>query len=111
MTIFAFAGCDAFYFEFCSDIAALLKMLQADIESLFSLFEDKLVLTEGENLYVENRLKTMIQRHNDIIDLTNIFRKRYSVITLAHFVSASMVIGASIFDLMAVSKRVVFKLK
>ncbi|XP_065367596.1 odorant receptor 10a [Calliphora vicina] len=100
LTIFMFAGCDAFYFEFCSHIAALLKMLQADIVSLFAMFEDKLILSSEENQYVENRLKIIIRRHNEIIDLTYFFRKRYSVITLAHFVSAALVIGASIFDLM-----------
>lgn len=98
-----FAGCDAFYFEFCSHIAALLQMLQIDIEALFQKFDDKLVLTEEENKFIENRLKIIIRRHNEIIDLIYYFRKRYSIITLAHFVSAALVIGASMFDLMTVS--------
>ncbi|KAM7341922.1 odorant receptor 10a [Cochliomyia hominivorax] len=99
LTIFMFAGCDAFYFEFCSHIAALLQMLQSDIEALFAKFDDKFVLSE-ENHFVENRLKIIIRRHNEIMDLTHFFRQRYSIITLAHFVSAALVIGASIFDLM-----------
>ncbi|XP_037811487.1 odorant receptor 10a [Lucilia sericata] len=100
ITIFIFSGCDAFYFEFCSHIASLLQMLQSDIESLFDMFENRLILSEKENQYVENRLKIIIRRHNEINDLTYFFRKRYTVITLAHFVSAALVIGASIFDLM-----------
>lgn len=98
-----FAGCDAFYFEFCSHTAALLKLLQVDIENLFEMFADKLVLNEKQNLYVQNRLHIIVKRHNEIIALTHFFHKRYIVITLAHFVSASLVIGASIFDLMTVS--------
>lgn len=44
----------------------------------------------------------LIKRHNQIFELTYIFRQRYWIITLAHFVSASMVIGFSIFLLMTV---------
>lgn len=51
---------------------------------------------------LEWRLVQFIKRHNDIIELTRFFCKRYTVITLAHFVSAGIVIGASIFDLMTV---------
>ena len=100
-----FAGCDAFYFEFCSHTAALLKMLQADIENLFEMFQNKLVLNEMENLYVQHRLHMIVKRHNEIIALTHFFHSRYIVITLAHFVSASLVIGISIFDLIMASGK------
>lgn len=44
----------------------------------------------------------LIKRQNQIFELTYFFRERYWIITLAHFVSASMVIGFSIFLLMTV---------
>ncbi|XP_036230360.2 odorant receptor 10a [Bactrocera oleae] len=98
ITIFMYGGCDAFYFEFCSNTAALLELLQNDLKSIINF--DKLILTTEESTMLEWRLVQFIKRHNDIIELTRFFCKRYTVITLAHFVSAGIVIGASIFDLM-----------
>nr|QKN21020.1 odorant receptor [Bactrocera correcta] len=98
ITIFMYGGCDAFYFEFCSNTAALLELLQKDLESIIKF--DQLILTMEESTVLEWRLVQFIKRHNDIIELTRFFCKRYTVITLAHFVSAGLVIGASIFDLM-----------
>ncbi|XP_036333231.1 odorant receptor 10a [Rhagoletis pomonella] len=100
ITIFMYSGCDAFYFEFCSNTAALLKLLQEDLKSIIGYGGDKLSLTAEELTMLEWRLVHFIKRHNEIIELTRYFRKRYTVITLAHFVSAGLVIGASIFDLM-----------
>ncbi|XP_050325004.1 odorant receptor 10a [Bactrocera neohumeralis] len=98
ITIFMYGGCDAFYFEFCSNTAALLELLQNDLKSIIHF--DQLSLTTEESTVLEWRLVQFIKRHNDIIELTRFFCKRYTVITLAHFVSAGLVIGASIFDLM-----------
>uniref|UniRef100_A0A5H2WXQ9 Odorant receptor n=1 Tax=Bactrocera latifrons TaxID=174628 RepID=A0A5H2WXQ9_BACLA len=98
ITIFMYGGCDAFYFEFCSNTAALLELLQNDLKSIINF--DQLSLTTEESTVLEWRLVQFIKRHNDIIELTRFFCKRYTVITLAHFVSAGLVIGASIFDLM-----------
>ncbi|XP_067633448.1 odorant receptor 10a [Eurosta solidaginis] len=100
ITIFMYGGCDAFYFEFCSNISALLKLLQEDLKSMLNIGDDKLTLTKAEAEILEWRLERFINRHNAIIDLTRYFQQRYSIITLAHFVSAGIVIGASIFDLM-----------
>ncbi|XP_054740239.1 odorant receptor 10a [Anastrepha obliqua] len=103
ITIFMYGGCDAFYFEFCSNTAALLKLLQEDLKFIIGFGEDKLSLTAEEITLMERRLVHFIKRHNGIIELTRYFGKRYTVITLAHFVSAGLVIGASIFDLMTFS--------
>ncbi|XP_059226048.1 odorant receptor 10a [Stomoxys calcitrans] len=103
VTIFMFGGCDALYFEYCAHIAALLKMLQVDVKLLFAKFNEKLSLNAEDSLYMEQQLKLIIRRHNAIIEMTNFFRQRYAIITLAHFVSASMVIGASIFEMMTYS--------
>nr|QKN21469.1 odorant receptor [Zeugodacus tau] len=100
ITIFMYGGCDAFYYEFCSNTAALLELLQNDLKSILSFGGDKFTLTAEESTVLEWRLVQFIKRHNDIIELTRFFCKRYTVITLAHFVSAGLVIGASIFDLM-----------
>ncbi|XP_075166964.1 odorant receptor 10a [Haematobia irritans] len=103
VTIFMFGGCDALYFEYCTHIATLLRMLQIDVKLLFKRYNEKLTLNTAESLYIEEQLKMIIERHNEIIDMTNFFRKRYAIITLAHFVSASLVIGASIFEMMTYS--------
>lgn len=41
VTIFMFGGCDAFYFEFCVNIATLLNFLQSDLRTLFRPYRCK----------------------------------------------------------------------
>ncbi|KAH8304752.1 hypothetical protein KR044_008490 [Drosophila immigrans] len=102
ITIFMFGGCDAFYFEFCVHIGTLFKSLQVDTRALFQPYEDLLKI-DGEHVaHFEASLVLLIRRQNRIIDLTHFFRERYRIITLLHFVSASMVIAFSIFNLMTV---------
>ncbi|XP_017869577.1 PREDICTED: LOW QUALITY PROTEIN: odorant receptor 10a [Drosophila arizonae] len=123
VTIFMFGGCDAFYFEFCVNIATLFDFLQADIHTLFQPYKGKamqhsfalyqikaprLDLPEisGDNGAVfEATLVKLIKRQNEIFELTQYFRQRYATITLAHFVSASMVIGFSIFNLLTIGDK------
>lgn len=50
----------------------------------------------------EEAFVKLVKRQNQIIHLTYFFRQRYWFITMAHFVSASLVIGCSIFLLMTV---------
>ncbi|KAH8400571.1 hypothetical protein KR222_007108, partial [Zaprionus bogoriensis] len=126
VTIFMFGGCDAFYFEFCVNTGTLFKSLAADIRALFRPYQGEVaagvatvcrflsslafILFYAEMLRIEGvhaerfeeLLVVLIKRHNQIIELTQFFRQRYWIITLAHFVSASMVIGFSIFNLMTI---------
>ncbi|XP_030380794.1 odorant receptor 10a [Scaptodrosophila lebanonensis] len=103
VTIFMFGGCDAFYFEFCTHTAALFKSLQADLRGLFQPYGDHLELSAEQCLHIERGLLMLIRRHNEIIELTIFFRQRYTIITLAHFLSAGVVIAISIIDLLTVS--------
>lgn len=52
---------------------------------------------------MEQQLRAIVIRHNAIIDLMKSFRQRYAIITLAHFVSAAMVIGFSMVNLLTLS--------
>ncbi|XP_037943081.1 odorant receptor 10a-like [Teleopsis dalmanni] len=100
VTVFMFSGCDSFYYESCSNFALLLKILQEDIKIVF----DGLKLStavEAERL--EEELFKIIKRQNEIMEITTLFRNCYITMTLAHFVSASMVIGASLFDVLSFS--------
>lgn len=58
-----YGGCDAFYFEFCSNTAALLELLQNDLKSIINF---------GESLQKINLGKThallMLQRFEVIIN-------------------------------------------
>lgn len=57
-------------------------------------------------LYIlEQKMRSVIIRHNAIIDLTRFFRDRYTIITLAHFVSAAMVIGFSMVNLLTLGNN------
>ncbi|KAH8235445.1 hypothetical protein KR032_000362, partial [Drosophila birchii] len=102
VTIFMFGGCDGFYFEFCAHISALFEVLQAEIQAIFKPYKDQLQLSPLQLFNLEQHLRAVIIRHNAIIDLTKFFRERYAIITLAHFVSAGMVIGFSMVNLLTV---------
>ncbi|XP_036676660.2 odorant receptor 10a isoform X1 [Drosophila suzukii] len=105
VTIFMFGGCDGFYFEFCAHLSALFEVLQSEIRSIFKPYKDHLELSPEQLYNLEQRMRAVIIRHNDIINLTMFFRERYVIITLAHFVSAGMVIGFSMVNLLAVSNN------
>ncbi|XP_016986888.1 odorant receptor 10a [Drosophila rhopaloa] len=100
VTIFMFGGCDGFYFEFCVHLSSLFEVLQAEIRSIFRPYKDHLELSPEEHYNLEQRMRDAIVRHNAIIDLARFFRDRYTIITLAHFVSAAMVIGFSMVNLL-----------
>ncbi|KAH8376000.1 hypothetical protein KR200_011673 [Drosophila serrata] len=102
VTIFMFGGCDGFYFEFCAHISALFEVLQAEIQAVFKPYKDLLQLSPLQLYNLEQEMRSIIIKHNSIIDLTKFFRKRYAIITLAHFVSAGMVIGFSMVNLLTV---------
>ncbi|XP_017084727.1 odorant receptor 10a [Drosophila eugracilis] len=105
VTIFMFGGCDGFYFEFCAHLSSLFEVLQAEIRSIFKPYKDHLELTPLQLYNLEERMRAVIIRHNAIIELTRFFRERYTIITLAHFVSAAMVIGFSMVNLLAVGNN------
>ncbi|XP_039498076.1 odorant receptor 10a [Drosophila santomea] len=105
VTIFMFGGCDGFYFEFCAHLSALFEVLQAEIESIFTPYKDLLELSPVQLYTLEQKMRSVIIRHNAIIDLARFFRERYTVITLAHFVSAAMVIGFSMVNLLTLGNN------
>ncbi|XP_017088375.2 odorant receptor 10a isoform X1 [Drosophila bipectinata] len=102
VTIFMFGGCDGFYFEFCSHVSALFEILQSETKAIFKPYKDRLTIDSEEALHLEQQLRAIVVRHNAVIDLTKSFRQRYAIITLAHFVSAAMVIGFSMVNLLTV---------
>ncbi|EDV46051.1 odorant receptor 10a [Drosophila erecta] len=105
VTIFMFGGCDGFYFEFCAHLSALFEVLQAEIESIFRPYSDHLDLSPVQLYTLERKMRSVIIRHNAIINLARFFRERYTIITLAHFVSAAMVIGFSMVNLLAMGNN------
>ncbi|XP_017156108.1 odorant receptor 10a [Drosophila miranda] len=105
VTIFMFGGCDGFYFEFCAHISSLFQSLQEEIRSIFRPYEEYLKLTPAQCARLELQLRGIIIRQNSVFELISFFRKRYTVITLAHFVSAALVIGFSICNLLTVGNN------
>ncbi|KAH8271148.1 hypothetical protein KR018_007444 [Drosophila ironensis] len=100
VTIFLFSGCDGYYFEFCSHIADLFEVQQSEARAMFEPYQEQLTMDAVQAEHLEEQLRALIIRHNTIFDLTRRFREHYVVITMAHFVSASMVIGFSLINLM-----------
>ncbi|XP_034476370.1 odorant receptor 10a [Drosophila innubila] len=102
ITVFMFGGCDAFYFEFCVHIGTLFKSLQEDTRALFRQHRNVVQIDGVRSAHFEASFVVLIKRQIRIIELTHFFRQRYRTITMLHFVSASLVIAFSIFNLMTV---------
>lgn len=77
-------------------------MKAASLRALSHRPLDLLQINGFSGAVFESGFVKLIKRQNEIFELTHFFRQRYAIITLAHFVSASLVIGFSIFDLLTV---------
>lgn len=69
----------------------------------FFTYVDVMQIKGARAAHFEASLVALIKRQNRIIELTHFFRERYRTITLLHFVSASLVIAFSIFNLMTIN--------
>ncbi|ALC49435.1 Or10a [Drosophila busckii] len=98
-TIFMFAGCDGFYFEYCVHMATLFQSMECDLRAYFKPYQRQVATLASDGEF-EKFMVALVRRHNVILRLTHFFRQRYMIITMAHFMSASLVIGFSIFDLL-----------
>ncbi|XP_037941470.1 odorant receptor 24a-like [Teleopsis dalmanni] len=92
ITPFSFVGSDCMFFSYCLYITALLKCVQLDITSTLAELTD----TDKNSSRCEQKLKLIIERHNEISVLTERFSKIMAITTLSHFVSSSMIIGTSV---------------
>ncbi|XP_055854115.1 odorant receptor 24a-like [Episyrphus balteatus] len=98
--IIAFSGVDGVFISFCLYSAALLKILQRDMRLTFEKYHTSTLtlLDDEDNRKCFDEVGRIVRRHNEIIDLVRRFSQLFMWITLAHFVTSSIVIGASIIE-------------
>ncbi|XP_017483268.1 PREDICTED: odorant receptor 24a [Rhagoletis zephyria] len=108
ITVAGFAGADGLFLCFCMYFGTLLKALQYDLSDLLADIDSE----QGSNRYaerdIEEGLKKLIARHNEIVDLINRFSAVMALMTLGQFVSSSLIIGTCVVDLLLFSDYGVF---
>ncbi|XP_054084268.1 odorant receptor 24a [Zeugodacus cucurbitae] len=102
ITVAGFAGTDGLFLCFCMYIGTLLKALQFDMKDLLSDVDSVTRKSTSEYEFRES-LKLIIARHNEIIDLVKRFSAVMSGVTLAHFVTSSVIIGTCVVDVLLFS--------
>lgn len=103
ITILAFAGADGLFLAFCIYFATLLKSLQQDLQTVLADFGDKKNNRYDSEEKVILALEDIIERHNEIAELTDKFSVIMVEITLCHFITSSIIIATSVVDLLLVS--------
>ncbi|EDW03963.1 odorant receptor 24a [Drosophila grimshawi] len=105
ITVACFVGADGFFLGFCLYLTVLLRSLRDDIKDLLQL-ECKGIEVEPtvqEEKRIVREMVKLINRHNEIADLTERLSGVMVEITLAHFVTSSLIIGTSILDMLMFS--------
>lgn len=103
ITILAFAGGDGLFLAFCIYFATLLKSLQQDLQTILADFDDKKNNRYDTEEKVVLALEDIIERHNEIAELTDKFSVIMVEITLCHFITSSIIIATSVVDLLLVN--------
>nr|UZH23391.1 odorant receptor 24a [Anastrepha ludens] len=107
ITVAGCTGADCFFLCFCFYFGTLLKALQYDLQELLDDVD-----SEGSKNYaeceIEESLKHIVARHNEIIDLLKKFSTLMSGLTLGHFVTSSVIIGTCVVDMLLFSDYGIF---
>ncbi|KAI8036317.1 hypothetical protein M5D96_010910 [Drosophila gunungcola] len=100
VTVYAFAGTDGFFFGFTLYMAYLLQALRYDVQDALKPLEEPSV---RECHICCQRLSNIVDRHNEIERIVQIFSGIMAAPTFVHFVSASLVIATSVIDILLYS--------
>ncbi|XP_030384606.1 odorant receptor 24a [Scaptodrosophila lebanonensis] len=103
ITVVCFVGADGFFLGFCLYLTMLLHALRDDVSDLLRVQSiEKYNSTESEQRVIR-QLERLIDRHNEIADLTDKVSAVMVEITLGHFVTSSLIIGTSVIDILLFS--------
>lgn len=99
ITVVCFVGADGFFLGFCLYLTVLLLSLRDDVCDLMELQRsDK----TAEELHIVRQMERLIDRHNEVAELTERLSGIMVEITLGHFVTSSLIIGTSVVDMLLV---------
>ncbi|EDW64063.1 odorant receptor 24a [Drosophila virilis] len=103
ITVVCFVGADGFFLGFCLYLTVLLHALRDDVCELLAVDSIQLVPTALEEARIVRKMTRLVDRHNEIADLTERLSGVMVEITLGHFVTSSLIIGSSVVDMLLFS--------
>ncbi|KAM7351549.1 odorant receptor 24a-like [Cochliomyia hominivorax] len=103
ITVLAFVGADGLFLGFCLYYAGLLKCIQEDLQNILIDIDDKTNTRYNTEEKVILALENIIERHNEVADLTDRFSLIMVEITLSQFITSSIIIATSVVDLLLFS--------
>ncbi|XP_065358334.1 odorant receptor 24a-like [Calliphora vicina] len=103
ITVLAFVGADGFFLGFCFYFATLLKAIQEDLQNILTDIEDNKNSKHESEDKVCLALEDIVERHNEVAELTDKFSLIMVEITLCHFITSSIIIATSVVDLLLFS--------
>ncbi|XP_023301426.2 odorant receptor 24a [Lucilia cuprina] len=103
ITVLAFVGADGFFLGFCFYFSTLLKAIQQDLQSILTDNGTKNNCRYDSEEKVCAALEDIIERHNEVAELTDKFSLIMVEITLCHFITSSIIIATSVVDLLLFS--------
>ncbi|KAH8409499.1 hypothetical protein KR222_007277 [Zaprionus bogoriensis] len=103
ITVVCFVGADGFFLGFCLYLTVLLFALRDDVCDLLQLKEGEQQPTAQQEMRIVRQMERLIDRHNEVAELTERLSGIMVEITLGHFVTSSLIIGTSVVDMLLFS--------
>lgn len=104
ITVSCFSGADGFFLGFCLYLTVLLLSLRDDVCDLLEVKPG----VEADELQIVREMERLIDRHNEVAELTKRLSGIMVEITLGHFVTSSLIIGTSVLDMLLVRISTIF---
>lgn len=101
ITALSFVGCDGFFLGFSFYLSTLFKALEKDLTDILEVEGGRRLDLAEKEIY--SALTEIIERHNEIADLSIKLSSIMQEITLCHFITSSLIIGISVVDFLLVS--------
>ncbi|XP_017046125.1 odorant receptor 24a [Drosophila ficusphila] len=103
ITVVSFVGADGFFLGFCLYFTVLLLCLRDDVGDLLEVKDIAETPSEENEARVVREMEKLVDRHNEVAELTQRLSGVMVEITLGHFVTSSLIIGTSVLDILLFS--------
>ncbi|XP_037711351.1 odorant receptor 24a [Drosophila subpulchrella] len=103
ITVVCFVGADGFFLGFCLYFTVLLLCLRDDVGDLLEVENIERSPSEEQEARIVREMEKLVDRHNEVAELTERLSGVMVEITLAHFVTSSLIIGTSVVDILLFS--------
>lgn len=96
-------GADGFFLGFCVYLTVLLMSLRDDVFDLLEVKDIEKIPNKKQEAKIVREMEKLVDRHNEVAELTERLSGVMVEITLAQFVTSSLIIGTSVVDILLVS--------